>query len=295
MDRSSKLFKFITQGILCLLSVTVLLPIILMIVSSLTNEKTLVTQGYSFITSNISFDAYKFLFGGGSSTIFGAYEITLIVSVMGTSLGLLLTIMLGYALSVPGLPFKRVIAFYVFFTMLFNGSLVPTYMMYNNVFHIKNTIWALVIPSLLVNAFWVILARSFFTSTIPQEVIEAARIDGAGEIGIFVRIVMPMSATILATIGLMIFLAYWNNWTNGLYYITDRNLYSIQQLLQMMVRNMQGILSSAAGSQGVDVSKLPGMTIQMAMAVVGILPIMIIYPIFQQYFVKGVTLGAVKG
>ena len=152
-------------------------------------------------------------------------------------------LLLAYALSIKDLPFRRAMSFYVFFTLLFNGGLIPTYMMYVNAFHIKNTVWALIVPALMVNAFYVTIARSFFQSNIPEEVIEAARIDGAGEISTLFKIVLPMALPILATLGLMIGLGYWNNWTNGLYYITDQKLFSIQQLLTEMVRNMQALQS----------------------------------------------------
>lgn len=186
-------------------------------------------------------------------------------------------------------------SFYVFFTLLFNGGLIPTYMMYVNAFHIKNTVWALIVPALMVNAFYVTIARSFFQSNIPEEVIEAARIDGAGEISTLFKIVLPMALPILATLGLMIGLGYWNNWTNGLYYITDQKLFSIQQLLTEMVRNMQA-LQSGQFTQAMDqAANLPSTAIKMATAVLGVIPVMIAYPFFQKYFVKGMTLGAVKG
>ncbi len=294
MDHSSKGFQWAAHVILCLAVIAVILPLMLIVASSLTEETTLIREGYRLWPSQPSVEAYRVLFGK-SGTILNAYGVTFTVTAIGTCIGLMITVMLGYALSVPDLPFRRAMSFYVFFTMLFSGGLVPTYMMYTGVFHVNNTIWALIVPQLLVNAFSVIIARSFFATGIPSEVLEAARIDGAGEFRIFFRIVMPMGIAIMATLGLIIALAYWNNWTNGLYYISDRKLYSIQQTMTEMVRNMQALQSGVLGSQAAEGARIPSTALRMATAVCGAVPILIIYPLFQKYFVKGVTLGAVKG
>lgn len=273
----------------------IIIPFLLLVSSSLTQEQTLISKGYSILPREFSFEAYKYLFAGAGN-ILRAYGVTFFVTAVGTAAGLLMTVLLAYALSVKDLPFRKVISFLVFFTMLFNGGLIPTYMMYTNVFHIKNTIWALIVPSLMVNAFFVIIARSFFAVSIPAEVIEAARIDGYGEIRIFFKVVLPMSLPIMATIGLMIGLGYWNNWTNGLYYITDENLFSVQQLLTEMVKNMQALQSGEMANMDPSaIQNLPSTSLRMATAVVSVVPVLLIYPIFQKYFVKGITIGAVKG
>lgn len=293
MEKTNRGFRIGSHIVLIILSVIVILPLLLVISSSFTDEQTLLSSGYKLFPEALNLDAYKYLIAGGS--IFRSYGITIFVTAVGTGLGLLMTLLLAYALSIKDLPFRRAMSFYVFFTLLFNGGLIPTYMMYVNAFHIKNTVWALIVPALMVNAFYVTIARSFFQSNIPEEVIEAARIDGAGEISTLFKIVLPMALPILATLGLMIGLGYWNNWTNGLYYITDQKLFSIQQLLTEMVRNMQA-LQSGQFTQAMDqAANLPSTAIKMATAVLGVIPIMIAYPFFQRYFVKGMTLGAVKG
>lgn len=293
MEKTNRGFRIGSHIVLIILSVIVILPLLLVISSSFTDEQTLLSGGYKLFPVAPNLDAYKYLIAGGS--IFRSYGITIFVTAVGTGLGLLMTLLLAYALSIKDLPFRRAMSFYVFFTLLFNGGLIPTYMMYVNAFHIKNTVWALIVPALMVNAFYVTIARSFFQSNIPEEVIEAARIDGAGEISTLFKIVLPMALPILATLGLMIGLGYWNNWTNGFYYITDQKLFSIQQLLTEMVRNMQA-LQSGQFTQAMDqAANLPSTAIKMATAVLGVIPVMIAYPFFQKYFVKGMTLGAVKG
>lgn len=180
--------------------------------------------------------------------------------------------------------------------MLFNGGMVPTYLMYVNGFGIKNTIWAYIIPMHLMGAFYVIMMRSFFTSSIPNSLIEAARLDGAGEFRILATIIVPLSKPMLATLTLMIGLTYWNDWVNGLYYVTDPDLYTIQMILNTMMNNIR-FLSTSAGSMGVDVAamNLPSVGIRMGIAVVAVIPILCIYPFLQKYFVKGIVVGGVKG
>lgn len=295
MQSTNRGFRVCAHIVLSLLSLLVVIPLLLLVASSFSSEQLLLREGYSLWPKEFSFSAYEYLFKGAGN-LFQSYGVTLLVTAVGTVAGLLMTMLLGYALSIEDLPFRKVISFLVFFTMLFNGGLVPTYMMYTNVFHIKNTIWALIVPYLLVNAFYVIIARSFFATSIPKEVIEAARIDGAGEIKALFRVVLPMSLPIMATLGLMIGLAYWNNWTNGLYFITDNSLYSVQQLLTEMVNNMQAVQSGQFANLDPEaVRNLPSTALRMATAVMSVLPVMVIYPFFQKYFVKGITLGAVKG
>lgn len=196
----------------------------------------------------------------------------------------------------PGMKF---ISFLLIFSMLFNGGLVATYYCYVNLYHIKDTIWALIVPNFLMNAFNVILIRNYFKTSIPTSLEEAARIDGASEFRTFLSIVLPLSKPIMATVGLLTALGYWNDWTNGLYYLTKRggsHLYTIQNILNNINENVQALLQSASSSQMVtgSVADLPSTTVRMAIAVVGIIPVVIAYPFFQKYFVKGITLGGVK-
>jgi len=281
--------------IFILLTISAIAPFLLLLSSSLTDEGTLVREGYRFIPKNLSFTSYEYLFQSGSK-IFKGYGVTLLVTLIGTVSSVLMTLLFAYPLSRRELPFRFGFSFFVFFTMLFNGGLVPTYMMWTQTFHIKNTLWALIIPGLLMNGFYVIMMRSFFTSSIPDAIIEAARIDGCGEYGTLFKIVLPLSKPMIATISLMIGLGYWNDWTNSLYYVTDENLYSIQAILNTMISNIQFLTSGQSTvASNVDISKLPSVGIRMAIAVIGVLPIMVIYPFFQKYFVKGIVVGGVKG
>lgn len=246
-----------------------------------------------FFPSEISFDAYKALLVD-SSSIFRGYFLSFVVTVTGTLSNVVLTLLFAYPLSRRDLPGKGFFSFMVFFTMLFNGGLVPTYMMWTGVFNIKNTLWALIVPNLMMGAFYVIMMRTYFTTNIPEAVLEAARIDGAGELKMLIQIVLPMSKPIIATIILLVGLNYWNDWLNGLYYVNDDRLYSIQVLLNKMLMDVQYLMTNAASSLGQSI-QLPATGIKMAVAVMGALPMFIIYPFFQKYFVQGIVIGAVKG
>ncbi|MDL2233818.1 carbohydrate ABC transporter permease [Ruminococcaceae bacterium OttesenSCG-928-L11] len=295
MFTHNKAFQVGANFIMILLSLTCILPFILLISASITNESSLLMNGYAFFPQEISWDAYKFLLYDSSSIVRG-YGITIFVTAVGTTANLLLTILLAYPLSRPDLPGKNTFSFLVYFTMLFNGGLVPSYIMWTQAFHIKNTIWALIVPSLMLNAFYVIMMRTYFTSNIPNEIIEAARIDSAGEMRILFTVVLPMSLPMIATLCLMVGLGYWNNWTNGLYYLTDSSLFSIQNILNRMLQDAQFLASGMAGEAAAELAaQLPTTGIRMGVAVLGALPIMLIYPFFQKYFVKGITIGAVKG
>lgn len=270
-----------------------LIPFLLLVVSSFTAESALLKNGYSFFPSQISFDAYKALLVDSNSILRG-YFLSFVVTVTGTLSNIVLTLLFAYPLSRRDLPGKGFFSFMVFFTMLFNGGLVPTYMMWTGVFNIKNTLWALIVPNLMMGAFYVIMMRTYFTTNIPEAVLEAARIDGAGELKMLVQIVLPMSKPILATIVLLVGLNYWNDWLNGLYYVNDDRLYSIQVLLNKMLMDVQYLMTNAASSMSQSI-QLPATGIKMAVAVMGALPMFIVYPFFQKYFVQGIVIGAVKG
>jgi putative aldouronate transport system permease protein len=229
--------------------------------------------------------------------ILNSLQISFLVTAIGTTVNLLISSLLAYPLSRKDFPLRIPLSFLVFFTLLFNGGLVPTYLTYTQMLHVKNTLFGLIVPSLLMNGFTVILIRTYFASNIPDALIESARIDGAGETLIFFRIVMPLSLPILATVGLMSGLAYWNDWFNGFIYINKPELYSLQNILNRMIRNIEFLQqnSSLSGNVGSQLSMIPTTTVRMAIATVGAVPIMVIYPFFQKYFVKGIIIGAIKG
>ena len=290
MNKSSKRFLALSHVVLIFLSICIVAPFLLLIISSLTEEKTAVKYGYSFFPKQWSLDAYKYILS--NSALFGkAFIITICVTVAGVLIGVLISSMMAYVLSRPGIPGGGILNFYVVFTMLFNGGLVATYLNYVQIFHIKNTYLALLVPNLLCNAFSIIMIKNYFQSTIPEELLEAARIDGASEMSIFLKVVMPLSKPILATVALIIGLAYWNDWQNGLYYLDDATMHGIQNVLNDMNSNAK-YLMQFAGSSGVTI---PTTTVRMAIAVVGIFPVLCIYPFFQDFFAKGITVGAVKG
>lgn len=284
-----KKFLVLSHVVLIIVSICAILPFWLLIMASLSEEKTAVKYGYSLWPREWSLDAYRFLLSKWE--LFGrGYLITMIVTVVGVVLCVLITLMFSYMLSRPGLPLGRFFNFYVIFTMLFNGGLVATYIMYSQTFHIKNTLFALILPNLLTNAFFITMVRSFFSSNIPIELIEAARIDGCSEFGIFFKIAFPLSKPIIATLGLLVGVNYWNDWQNGMYYLDDQNLYGIQSILNAINESSKYLMQAAGNS-----ASMPTETTRMAAAVIGIIPILIIYPFFQDYFVKGITMGAVKG
>lgn len=292
MVDNNKPFQICGHAIMILLGIICLFPFVLMIASSLTNEQALLNYGYSLIPREFSLESYKYLLNNSDSIVRG-YLITLSITVIGTFLNVMFTILIAYPLSRKELPFRNVIAFIVFFTMLFNGGVVSSYIMWSNYFHIKNTLFALLVPNLMLGAFFIIMMRTYFSSNIPDAILEAARIDGATEWFILFKIVIPISQPIIVTIALFAGLQYWNDWVNGLYYISDDRFYSIQVLLNRMLSDVQYLMSS--GSLNSSVGKLPSTGIKMAIAVIGAVPVLIVYPFFQKYFIKGITIGAVKG
>lgn len=288
-----KYTQIILHMIFIFLVVITLAPLILLMASSFTSEKSLLTQGYNFLPKDFSLEAYQFLFKG-STKIFRAAGITFLVTIVGTLINVTLTLLLAYPLSRKELPGRNVIAFYLFFTMLFNGGLVPTYMMWTQTFHIKNTIFALIVPRLMMSPFYVIMMRSYIQSTIPDSLIEASRLDGCNEFFVLTRIVIPLSKPMIATVSLMVALGYWNDWQNSLYYVTNENLFSIQAMLNTIMTNIQYLATNAdAGSMAGSIV-IPSAGVRMALAVIGVVPILCIYPFFQQYFVKGIVVGGVK-
>jgi putative aldouronate transport system permease protein len=295
MYKSDRITQGVSHFFLIILSVGSIIPLIILLSSSFSSEASILKEGYSFLPKEFSFAAYEYLLTN-SASILRAYGITVFVTVFGTIVSLAMTALLAYGLSRRDLPYRNVFAFIVFFTLLFNGGLVPTYLVYTQVFDIKNTIWALIVPGLLMNGFNVLLMRTFFINSIPEPVIESARMDGAGEFRTFFSIILPLSLPILATIGLLQTIFYWNDWFNGLIYITEPSLFSIQNILNRMLSDIQFLASSNLGTNtSAAAAQIPTTAVRMAIAVIGFLPILIAYPFFQKYLVKGIALGSVKG
>ena len=274
-----------------------LLPVILIVIASFTDENSLIANGYSYFPAKWSLDAYFYMVKQ-VKLITRAYGISFFVTITGTLLSVLFTTTLAYPMSRKDFKFSKILTFLVFFTMLFNGGLVPTYINYTTVFHVKDTFFGLLVPSLMMSAFNVLLMKSYFVTGVPDEILEAAYIDGANEFQTMWKIAIPLSKPIITTVAMFSGIAYWNDWNNGYIYLTKRtDLYSIQNLLNRLMQNIQALTQNAnnMAQAGEGLSQIPSGTVRMAMAALGILPIMIIYPFIQKNFVKGITLGGVKG
>ncbi len=273
-------------------SATMLFPFLLVISISLSDESSLRDQGYKWIPDNFITLAYQVMFEV-PETLSRAYGITIAVTLIGTVLGLLFTSMTAYTISRRDFRYQRILTFYIFFTMLFQGGLVPFYILVTQYLHLKNTIWALILP-MLINPFFVMIMKGFLAK-IPREIIESVKIDGASEWRIFFQIILPLAKPALATIGLMLSFGYWNDWFNGLLFIEEQRLVPLQLLLFRNMNTIEFINSSPMLMQmNIDMSQLPSVSARMAMVVLAAGPMMLIFPFFQRFFVTGLTVGALK-
>jgi len=293
MINNNKIYSFFVNFLLVSLIVACVVPFWLLFAGSITSEDYLIQHGYSLFPKEFSFSAYSYLWAAKDS-IGRAYLMSILISGIGVMANIVLTVLFAYPLAHKDLPGRGAISFFLFFTMLFNGGLVPTYMVYTNIINVKDTLAGMIVPYLLMNAFFVIIMRTYFTTNIPGEVLEAAKIDGAGEVQSLLKIVLPMSKPIIATIALMTLITYWNNWTNGIYFLTTKtDLYGIQNYLNDVMNKAAFLQSHANGM--INAKSIPNISVRMAIAVIAVLPLLIAYPFFQKYFVKGITLGSVKG
>ncbi|MCC6170169.1 MAG: carbohydrate ABC transporter permease [Caldilineaceae bacterium] len=280
--------------LLILLSILALLPIYVIVISSLTSEASLAANGYRLWPKEFSTAAYGFLFSQGSIVV-TAYRNTVISTVVGTVMSVVMVALYAYPLSRDNFKFGTFFTFFAFFTMLFSGGLVSYYMVMRQVLMLQNSLWALFLPSAF-SPFWVIVMRTFYKTNVPNEIIEAARIDGASEWRTFLQIVLPLSAPGLATVALFSAIGIWNNFFNALLLVDDARYYSLQFTIYTTLNNIRFLLENADKMQGlVNISELPSQTFRMAMAVVTVGPIILAYPFFQRYFIKGLTIGAIKG
>jgi putative aldouronate transport system permease protein len=291
IQKRRKIFsgQIISNMILAVFSLFCILPLVLVLSISLSDERTIASSGYSLIPENFTWFAYEYVMKS-SASLFNAYGVTIFVTVVGTVLSVIVTALLSYPLSRGELRYRRPVLFYVFFTMLFNGGLVPWYILITQYLDMKDQIFVLIVPY-LVSAWNVLLMRNFFR-TIPESIMESARIDGAGEWLIFFKIVAPLSLPSFATIALLNSIAYWNDWWLGLLFIENRNLFPLQLLLQSVLSNLDALAAFSAARN--IVVEIPGETARMALCILAIGPIVIAYPFLQRYFVKGLSVGAVK-
>jgi len=273
-------------------SLLLVIPVIYIVSISFSTNEDIIKYGYKLLPVSFSTSAYRYLFKDFGQII-NSYIVSITVTVLGTIVSLLLSTMLGYTISRPDYKYKKGVTFYVFFTMLFNGGLVPSYILVSNILHLRNTIWVLILPY-LINAWYVILLKGFLAS-IPLSLIESAYIDNAGELRIFFSIIIPLSKPALASVGLLIAFAYWNDWWLAMLYIEKQNLVPLQYLLYSIMTNLQFLLEKMTANIKVNRAELPAEPIRMAMCVLAAGPMLFVFPFFQRYFVKGLTVGAVKG
>ncbi|MBC7872176.1 MAG: carbohydrate ABC transporter permease [Chitinophagaceae bacterium] len=284
LGRFSVHIALVCFGLFCLI------PPLLIISASFTDEIALTRDGYRLLPSEFSTHAYDLIFRNPNA-ILRAYAVSIIITTVGTLIAVTFMSLLAYVLSRPEFILRKPLSFFVFFTMLFNGGIVPYYILMTQYLHVQDTIFALMLPYFVV-AYYVLILRTYFAA-LPAELIDAARVDGAGELRIFFSIALPLAKPALATIGLFTALNYWNDWTTALYFIRDSDLYPLQYLLHIIQSNAQAMqLQSAAGN--ITVGALPTQTARMAMAVLATGPAALFFLFFQRYLVRGVTLGAFK-
>ncbi|GGC85083.1 ABC transporter permease [Thalassobacillus devorans] len=268
-------------------------PFIYVIIISLTSEQSLAQNGYSIFPQEWSLEAYRYL-KTMKDQLLSAFGVTLLVTVLGTLISVSIISLYSYAISRKQFIYRKQFTFIAFFTMLFSGGLVPFFIVVTQFLDLKNTIWALILP-LAVNAFYIIIMRTFFQQSVPEAILESARIDGAGEFRIFLQIVVPLAVPGIATIALFSTLAYWNDWFNALLFIDNPNLVPLQSLLMKIENNLDFIKQNSMMSQNSSLlNSIPQDSVKMAIVVIATLPIALSYPFFQKYFVKGLTIGGVK-
>lgn len=295
LNRIKKSTNIIFNIIFILLSLLCILPVIFVFIISITSEASLTEYGYQIIPRSFSIAAYKFLLGE-KEMILKALSISVIVTALGTALGVALTTAMGYVLSRPYYKLKNFMTWVVFIPMIFNGGLVASYVVNVNILHLRDKIWILIIP-LCVSSFNIIICKTFFKTTIPDSIIESAKIDGATQMSIYMRIILPISKPVMATIGLFLAFGYWNDWFQSALYISNRNLISLQALLNNMQSNIQYLANNPTAGLSLQQYKnmMPTESVRMAIAIVIVVPIACAYPFFQKYFISGLTIGAVKG
>lgn len=289
-----KEYHIIANAVMILVCICILYPFLIIVGSSFQSQSDITLNGYRVIPGEVSLTAYQMILRD-PSVILNAYKITIINTLFGTLAGLYVTAACGYAMSRKSYRYRNIIAFYVFFSMLFGGGMVAQYIWMTKGLGLKNSIFAMILPYIC-NAWNILLMRNYMLS-VPDGVVESAKIDGASEFKIFFRIVIPVSKPAIATIGLMYVLQYWNDWWLPMLYIEDDNLVNLQYLLQKMLKNIDFLNSADAINYGLVTSgtEIPTASARMAMCLLAAGPMLVVFPFFQRYFVKGLVVGSVKG
>ncbi|WP_242847693.1 carbohydrate ABC transporter permease [Niameybacter massiliensis] len=282
--------KIISYIVITVFALICLFPFVLMVISSFMNEKEIITEGFKLIPKELDFSAYTFLFQNAKKLV-DAYGITIFITVVGTVLELFCMSMAGYVLSRKDFKYRNQISFFIYFTTLFSGGLVASYILMVSVLNLKDSVWAMILPGIM--SPWSIFLMRNFMKAIPDSLYESAAIDGAGDFRIYWQIFMPLSIPSLATVGLFLALGFWNEWYNAMLYIQSQDKFPLQFFLQKVVNqaNVQMLVQQGAV---INTSELPSESIKMATAVVSIGPIILLYPFIQKYFITGLTIGAVK-
>jgi putative aldouronate transport system permease protein len=286
-----KVLDIIGYVVIGLISLVSVVPFLLIISGSITSEASIMKEGFSLWPKSFSLSAYNFALSHPEKFV-NAYILTISLTVVGTLLGLFISSMTAYVLQRQDFEWRNGFAFFFYFTTLFNGGLVPWYILIVNYLHMKDTYWALLLPPLL-NVFYILIMRTFLRS-IPEAITESAKIDGAGDFTIFIRLILPLSKPALATIGLFTALNYWNDWYNSLLFVQTDHLYTLQYLLYKMLGNLEGVRKLMEVS-GMHITDMPGESLKMALSILVTGPIIFLYPFVQRFFVQGLTVGAVKG
>lgn len=295
LNRIKRGTNILFNVVFILASLACILPVIFVFMISISSEKSLSLYGYRFIPEIFSVSAYQFLWNE-KIEISRALWVSVLVTGVGTVIGVLLTTTMGYVLSRPLFKLKGFYTWVVFIPMIFNGGMVSQYVVNVNILHMKDSLWALVLP-LAVSSFNIMISKTFFRTTIPDSIIESAKIDGASQLHIFTRIVIPISKPVFATIGLFLTFTYWNDWFQSSLYIGKKDLVSLQALLNNMLKNIQYIANNPAAGLSLQQYRnaMPTESVRMAIAILIVVPIACAYPFFQKYFISGLTVGAIKG
>lgn len=291
LSASSKTFYVICYVIVALVALVCLIPFILLISGSFTSEQWIRFHGFSLWPGEFSLEAYKIIFKTPEKIV-RAYGVSIFITAVGTLAGLFLTSLTAYVISRKDAKYRNVLSFFFYFTTLFNGGMVSTYIFYIQYLHLKDNYLALILPGVF-NVFYLLIMRTF-VNNIPFALIESAKLDGAGEWRIYFTIILPLLKSGLATIGLFLALGYWNDWYNAMLYMNDEAKYPLQYMLYSVQQQTQA-LARIAAQAGIQVANLPSNSLKMAMAVVATGPIIIVYPFVQKYFISGITIGSVKG
>lgn len=289
--KKKKLTQFILSAVIILVSALFIIPFLSILSASFTSELALKMHGYTVLPSEFSLEAYSYIFENNLDELLKSYGVTIFVSGVGTVLGLILMCGLAYPISRSDFRYKNTISFIIYFTMLFNGGTVSKYLLISNYLHLTDKIWALILP-LMLSAWNIFLLRTYFQA-VPKEIIESARIDGLKEIGIFIKMVLPLSMHGIATIALFTLLMYWNEWYSSMLYINSDKIISLQYMLVKLLNNVKFLTQNASGISSAEVP--PEDNIRMATCILAAGPMIAVFPFFQKYFVKGITVGSVKG